>query len=110
MAQTRTFDEIESRIDEISERVSNEETSLDEALSLFEEAVKLGMQACEITDSEVATEIELSDDAALDDLKDGSLDENAQVTEESIERESSESTLSTTDIQDEEGEVTFSVQ
>ena len=52
MSQARTFDEIETRLTDITEAVSDESTSLDEALTLFEEAVKLGLEACEITETE----------------------------------------------------------
>ncbi len=40
-----TFESVKSRLDEIVDAVSDDELSLDEALSLYEEAVGLGLRA-----------------------------------------------------------------
>lgn len=69
MTQSRSFDEIESRLGTIVDAVSDEGTSLDEALALFEEAVSLGLAACEITENEVRIDIE--DAAAADNESEG---------------------------------------
>lgn len=57
------FDDIKQRLDEIADRVSQEGIDLDEALSLYEEAVKLGIAACDV--SEIDAEVEQAEgDAA----------------------------------------------
>lgn len=45
--QESEFNEIKQRLDEIVDLVSDENIDLDEALSLYEEAVKLGIAACD---------------------------------------------------------------
>lgn len=45
-----TFDQVKARLDEIVEAVNAEGTTLDEALSLYEEAVKLGLSACDLSE------------------------------------------------------------
>lgn len=45
-----TFDDVRNRLDEIVEAVNAPGISLDEALSLYEEAVKLGLAACDLSE------------------------------------------------------------
>ena len=45
-----TFDDVRNRLDEIVEAVNAPGISLDEALSLYEEAVKLGLSACDLSE------------------------------------------------------------
>ncbi len=49
----RTFEDMQSRLEQIAEEVSAEDISLDEALALYEEAVKLGLAACDLSESDV---------------------------------------------------------
>lgn len=49
----RTFEDMQSRLEQIVEEVSAEDISLDDALALYEEAVKLGLAACDLSESDV---------------------------------------------------------
>lgn len=44
-SESQSFEEVKGRLDEIVEAVSDENIALDDALALYEEAVKLGLQA-----------------------------------------------------------------
>ena len=57
-----SYDQVRDRLDEIVEAVSAPGISLDEALALYEEAVKLGLSACDR--SEEGAEELLEQDAA----------------------------------------------
>ena len=57
-----SYDQVRDRLDEIVEAVSAPGISLDEALALYEEAVKLGLSACDL--SEEGAEELLKQDAA----------------------------------------------
>ena len=57
-----SYDQVCDRLDEIVEAVSAPGISLDEALALYEEAVKLGLSACDL--SEEGAEELLEQDAA----------------------------------------------
>ena len=57
-----SYDQVRDRLDEIVEAVSAPGISLDEALALYEEAVKLGLSACDL--SEEGVEELLEQDAA----------------------------------------------
>lgn len=48
----RSFEEVRSRLDEIVDEVNAEGISLDEALALYEEAVKLGLSACDLSEQD----------------------------------------------------------
>ena len=50
----QTFEDIKARLDEIVAAVSDEELPLDEALSLYEEAVGIGLTASRIVEAESA--------------------------------------------------------
>lgn len=54
------FEDIKQRLDQIVDRVSEDDIDLDEALSLYEEAVKLGMAACD------ASEFDIEDAESVD--------------------------------------------
>ena len=49
--QGRTFEDVHERLSEIVDEVSAEDISLDDALKLYEEAVKLGMKATELLET-----------------------------------------------------------
>ncbi|MEG0071054.1 MAG: exodeoxyribonuclease VII small subunit [Raoultibacter sp.] len=49
-----SFEVVKNRLDEIVETVNDESTSLDDALTLYEEAIKLGMQASNLLDDQVS--------------------------------------------------------
>ena len=68
-----SFEQLRNRLDEIVDEVNAEGISLDEALALYEEAVKLGLSACDLSEKdaravlEQPTEEELAPDAQLAD-------------------------------------------
>lgn len=49
-----TLDDVQKRLDEILDVVNDEETSLDEALALCEEAVGLGLRASDMLEEDAA--------------------------------------------------------
>ena len=51
-----TFAEVKTRLDEIVEAVSDDNLSLDDALSLYEEAVALGLRASDLLEKDVDAE------------------------------------------------------
>lgn len=51
--QSGEFGEVKARLDEIVEAVSSEDISLDDALELYEEAVKLGMRASSLLEERI---------------------------------------------------------
>ena len=67
----QSFAGIRTRLDQIVEEVSAEDISLDEALVLYEEAVKLGLKACDLSEEELLEQVEGEDDEAAD--QDGTL-------------------------------------
>lgn len=63
------FEAMKTRLDEIAEEVSAEGISLDEALALYEEAVKLGLAACDVSEADIlvpAEVIEGSEEVAVE--------------------------------------------
>ena len=47
------FEDVRTRLEEIVDEVNAEDISLDDALKLYEEAVKLGLSACELSESDI---------------------------------------------------------
>ncbi len=90
-----SFNEAKERLDEIALQVQSPDITMDEALSLYEEAVALGMRACEVSeedlrsadlehdDAEKASQSSLQGDAqesahALEDAEDADEDGTAE--------------------------------
>lgn len=59
-----SFDEVRARLDEIVEEVGAEGITLDEALSLYEEAVKLGLTACDLSEQDALSAAGMLDEQA----------------------------------------------
>lgn len=59
-----SFDEVRARLDEIVEEVGAEGITLDEALSLYEEAVKLGLAACDLSEQDALSAAGMLDEQA----------------------------------------------
>ena len=55
---TMTFDDSKARLEEIASQVDDESISLDEALALFEEAVTLGLHACEVSEQDIQQDVQ----------------------------------------------------
>lgn len=53
MSEDQSFDSVKERLDEIVEAVNDEDMSLEATLDLYEEAVKLGMQASAILEENI---------------------------------------------------------
>lgn len=55
MAEQRgsAFGEVQERLNQIVDEVSAEDISLDDALKLYEEAVKLGLSACDLSEQDI---------------------------------------------------------
>ena len=68
-----TFDQVKTRLDEIVDAVGSEEMPLDEALSLYEEAVGLGLRASELLEEDIEARNE------LDDVQDGGAEAEAEA-------------------------------
>ncbi len=47
------FASVKARLDEIVDEISQEGVSLDDALALYEEAVKLGLAACDLSEADI---------------------------------------------------------
>lgn len=60
----RTFEDMQARLEEIADEVSAEDISLDDALALYEEAVKLGLAACDLSETDVEAYLAASSTAA----------------------------------------------
>ena len=72
----QTFEDIKARLDEIVAAVSDEELPLDEALSLYEEAVGIGLTASRIVEGGIAAkEAEFAEAQASSDSGTSSSDE-----------------------------------
>lgn len=63
--ETQDFQSVRLRLDEIADAVSDEALPLDDALSLYEEAIKLGMLTCDL--SETSPESEEEAEASVED-------------------------------------------
>lgn len=61
-----TFAEVKERLDEIVKAVSDDSLPLDDALTLYEEAVSLGLKASDLLESNIAP----SEEAAVADSDD----------------------------------------
>ena len=64
MEDRGTFESVRTRLEEIVEAVGAEDVTLDEALALYEEAVKLGLAACDLSEKDV--EAAFPEDAPAD--------------------------------------------
>lgn len=53
MSDERNFSDTYARLSEIADEVSSDDISLDEALALYEEAVTLGLAACDLSEQDI---------------------------------------------------------
>ena len=74
-----SYDQVRDRLDEIVEAVSAPGISLDDALALYEEAVKLGLSACDL--SEEGAEELLEQDVANLTTEQGEQANQAEATD-----------------------------
>ena len=52
-AEGANFESVQERLNQIVDEVSAEDISLDDALKLYEEAVKLGLAACDLSEADL---------------------------------------------------------
>ena len=74
-AKTPSFDAVKERLERIAEEVAREDIALDDALTLYEEAVSLGLSACDLSEADLVQDAqneqasEAASDAAAPSLK-----------------------------------------
>ena len=61
--QGRTFEDVHERLSQIVDEVSAEDISLDDALKLYEEAVKLGLSACDLSEQDLEAHLAAAESA-----------------------------------------------
>lgn len=66
MAEQRgsAFGEVQERLNQIVDEVSAEDISLDDALKLYEEAVKLGLSACDLSEQDIEAHLAAEEESA----------------------------------------------
>lgn len=69
MNDTETFESVKTRLDEIVEAVSQEDVSLDDALALYEEAVGLGLKACDLSETDLLLDEEENPQEGAQDIQ-----------------------------------------
>lgn len=62
-----SFDSLKGRLDEIVNEVERDDISLDEALKLYEEAVSIGIAACDASELDVPAEGAVANEVEADD-------------------------------------------
>ncbi len=62
----RTFEDVHERLSQIVDEVSAEGISLDDALKLYEEAVKLGLSACDLSEQDIEAHLAADGEQAAD--------------------------------------------
>lgn len=69
--QGRTFEDVHERLSEIVDEVSAEDISLDDALKLYEEAVKLGLSACDLSEQDLDAFLTTEEDSESSPAEEG---------------------------------------
>lgn len=63
-ADRPNFESVHERLNQIVEEVSAEDISLDDALKLYEEAVKLGLSACDLSEQDIEAHLGAAESSA----------------------------------------------
>lgn len=66
-----TFDQSKARLEEIADLVEDPDISLDDALALYEEAVKIGLHACDVSEEDLLMDETSEADPISDAIQDG---------------------------------------
>ena len=66
------FDVLKGRLDQIVEEIGSDGISLDDALTLYEEAVNIGLAACDVSESGIG-----ADEAVIEDSAETAIDTEA---------------------------------
>lgn len=64
--ERRSFEGVHERLSQIVDEVSAEDISLDDALKLYEEAVKLGLSACDLSEQDIEAHLAAADAAGTE--------------------------------------------
>ena len=80
--QPSEFEVVKARLEEIAQTVDDENLSLDEALDLYEEAVKLGLQASDLLAAGIVVEDEPDPEVSTTAPEDASTDKQASGSQE----------------------------
>ena len=96
MSDVKDYSQLKERLDQIVEAVNDEDISLDDALALYEEAVKLGSKASALieedinvkTAEELAAALAAEQVDAAEDSDNAPADEAAALTAEQADAES----------------------
>lgn len=75
-AERPNFESVHERLNQIVEEVSAEDISLDDALKLYEEAVKLGLSACDLSEQDIEAHLGAAE-ASSEAPAEGALEEAA---------------------------------
>ncbi|MEG0418303.1 MAG: exodeoxyribonuclease VII small subunit [Gordonibacter sp.] len=76
-----TFDAVKTRLDEIVDAVGSDELPLDDALSLYEEAVALGLRASNLLETDIEEQRTRDEACEADDEAGESVEDPAGGTE-----------------------------
>ncbi len=87
--QTPSFSDVKDRLNEIADEVAREGISLDDALSLYEEAVKLGLGACDLSESDIFPE-EIEEVEEVEGIEEAATSETSDAPESVIIEEDSQ--------------------
>lgn len=89
----QSYSEVKARLDEIVSAVDSEDLPLDDALALYEEAVKLGMRTVSLIEEDAAARVEaqreVDNEAGEDSASDAALDSSTKTAlqDETIQSE-----------------------
>lgn len=81
-SESQSFEEVKGRLDEIVEAVSDENIALDDALALYEEAVKLGLQASALLEENLEANNARYDEEQSDDQDEAAVQADDQTPSE----------------------------
>lgn len=73
-----SYEEVNGRLKEIADLVADDSISLDAALDLFEEAVRLGVRASSLIEEDIATRNAQQDQLSEDDVRSSGAEDGAE--------------------------------
>jgi exodeoxyribonuclease VII small subunit len=77
-----SYDDVSTRLNEILDEVNAEGVSLDDALALYEEAVQLGLRACDLSEEGAEALLAVEEEAEEPDSTETIADADEQGTDE----------------------------
>lgn len=82
--ERRSFEGVHERLSQIVDEVSAEDISLDDALKLYEEAVKLGLSACDLSEQDIEAHLAAADAAGAEPAEGDAAPEAADGAPEAV--------------------------